>query len=252
MAIELDQVKVGASPVWLQNRLKAVGLQPINNVVDISNFVQLELGTPLHIFDAQQSGTSIEVRCAEPNENFTGLDKQNYKLAGHELVIANQNGILCLAGILGGLQSSVTTQTTQLLIESALFDAVRIRKAARQHGLNTDASFRFERGVDPELTHSALLRCVGLLQELTGAQIKSSTYQFNGDTPKPIVLHLNKQEVTKIIGNDLPNSQIEQILIDLDFKINAFSDLTWDLTVPSYRTDVTRPIDVIEEILRIY
>jgi phenylalanyl-tRNA synthetase beta chain len=252
LAIELDQVKVVASPVWLQNRLKAVGLQPINNVVDISNFVQLELGTPLHIFDAQQSGTSIEVRCAEANENFTGLDKHNYKLAGHELVIANQKSVLCLAGILGGLESSVTKQTTQLLIESALFDAVRIRKAARQHGLNTDASFRFERGVDPELTHSALLRCVGLLQELTGAQIKSATYQFNGDTPKPISLHLNKHEVTKIIGNDLPNAQIEQILTDLDFKINAFSDSTWDLTVPSYRTDVTRPIDVIEEILRIY
>ena len=251
-ALELDHVKVGPSPAWLQNRLKAVGLQPINNVVDISNFVQLELGTPLHIFDAQQTGTSIEVRCARANETFMGLDKNNYKLAGHELVIANQKGVLCLAGILGGFESGVTAQTTQILIESALFDAVRIRKAARQHGLNTDASFRVERGVDPELTHSALLRCVGLLQELTGAHIKSATYEFKGEILAPIQLHLSKEAVTKIIGNDLPNTQIEQILTDLDFKINAFVHSTWELTVPAYRIDVTRPIDVIEEILRIY
>lgn len=251
-ALELNGVQVGPSPKWLQNRLKAVGLKPINNVVDISNFVQRELGTPLHIFDAAKTGTALEVRTAKANETLLGLDNNNYKLAGHELVIANQNGVLCLAGVLGGLESAVSERTTHILIESALFDAVHIRKAARQHGLNTDASFRFERGVDPELTQTALLRCVGLLQELTGAQVKSKTFEFIGEVTSPIELNLSKQEISNLIGNDIPNAQIEQILTDLDFKINDFRSETWTLSVPAYRIDVTRPIDVIEEILRIY
>jgi len=154
--------------------------------------------------------------------------------------------------VLGGLESGVSEQTTRILIESALFNPVRIRKAARQHGLNTDASFRFERGVDPDLTHTALLRCVQLLQELTGAQIKSKTFEFIGQLTSPIELKISKQKITNLIGNDIPNAQIEQILTDLDFQINSFADQTWDLTVPAYRVDVTRPIDVIEEILRIY
>ena len=252
LALELNGVQVGPSPKWLQNRLKAVGLKPINNVVDISNFVQRELGTPLHIFDADKTGTALEVRTAKTNELFLGLDNTNYKLAGHELVIANKDGVLCLAGVLGGLESSVSEQTTHILIEAALFDAVHIRKAARQHGLNTDASFRFERGVDPALTETALLRCVGLLQELTGAQIKSKTFEYLGEVPRPIVLDLSKQEITNLIGNDIPNAQIEQILTDLDFKTIDFKSDTWTLSVPTYRIDVTRPIDVIEEILRIY
>ncbi|MEY3086594.1 MAG: hypothetical protein RLZ93_513, partial [Bacteroidota bacterium] len=150
LAIKLDGVQVAPSPKWLQNRLKAVGLKPINNVVDISNYIQRELGTPLHIFDAHQIGAKLQVRCAQTNEAFLGLDNNNYKLAGHELVIANPTNALCLAGVLGGLESGVSANTTEILIEAALFDAVRIRKAARQHGLNTDASFRFERGVDPD------------------------------------------------------------------------------------------------------
>jgi phenylalanyl-tRNA synthetase beta chain len=251
-AVEMDHVNVGPSPKWLQNRLKAIGLKPINNVVDISNFVQRELGTPLHIFDAAKTGTTLEVRTAKANENLLGLDNTNYKMAGHELVIANQDGVLCLAGVLGGLESGVSEQTTHILIESALFDAVHIRKAARQHGLNTDASFRFERGVDPALTQTALLRCVGLLQELTGAQVKSKTFEFLGEVTNPIELNLTKQQITNLIGNDIPNAQIEQILTDLDFQIKAFKSETWTLCVPTYRIDVTRPVDVIEEILRIY
>lgn len=251
-AIEMDHVNVGPSPKWLQNRLKAVGLKPINNVVDISNFVQRELGTPLHIFDAAKTGTTLEVRTAKANEPFVGLDNTNYKMAGHELVIANQDGVLCLAGVLGGIESGVSEQTTHILIESALFDAVHIRKAARQHGLNTDASFRFERGVDPALTETALLRCVDLLQELTGAQVKSRTFEFIGEETSPVELNLSKQEITNLIGNDIPNAQIAQILTDLDFQIKDFKSETWTLSVPTYRIDVIRPIDVIEEILRIY
>jgi phenylalanyl-tRNA synthetase beta chain len=252
LALQLEAVKVGPSPKWLQNRLKAVGLKPINNVVDISNFIQRELGTPLHIFDAHKIGSKLQVRCAQANESFLGLDNNNYKLSGHELVIANDTTVLCLAGVLGGLESGVTSNTTEILIESALFDAVRIRKAARQHGLNTDASFRFERGVDPELTETALLRCVQLLQDITGAQIKSSTFNYQGSIPKPIHLQLSVQELNRMIGNEIPVVKVEQILQDLDFQIISFENEVWDLLVPTYRIDVTRPIDVIEEILRIY
>lgn len=252
LGLRLENVQVGPSPKWLQNKLKAVGLKPINNVVDISNYVQRELGTPLHIFDAAKVGAALEVRCAQPSETFIGLDNNTYKMAGHELVIANDHQILCLAGVLGGLESGVTSQTNTILIESALFDAVRIRKAARQHGLNTDASFRFERGVDPALTEYALLRCVHLLQELTGATVSSETFLHQAELATAIELKLSKKEITQLIGNEIPNEQIAQILKDLDFEIRAFENESWQLIVPAYRIDVTRPIDVIEEILRIY
>lgn len=252
LGLRLENVQVGPSPKWLQNKLKAVGLKPINNIVDISNYVQRELGTPLHIFDAEKVGAALEVRCANQNETFTGLDNVTYKLAGHELVIANEHNVLCLAGVLGGADSGVSNQTKTILIESALFDAVRIRKAARQHGLNTDASFRFERGVDPALTEFALLRCVHILQELTGASVNSSAFHYEGELAAAIELDLGKKEITQLIGNEIPNEQIAQILKDLDFEIRAFENETWKLVVPAYRIDVTRPIDVIEEILRIY
>lgn len=251
-AIGINDIKVCPSPKWLQNRLKAVGLKPINNIVDISNFVQRELGTPLHIFDRNQCGNKINVRCAKPNETFTGLDNTNYKLAGHELVIANGEHILCLAGILGGAKSGVTEKTTNILIESALFDPVRIRKGARQHGLNTDASFRFERGVDPELTLSALQRCVSLILDSVGGNLGSSTFKFNGEVPKAIELSLKKSEITKLIGNEIATHIIQQILDDLDFQTLAFEKDIWKLKVPTYRVDVTRAVDVIEEIARIY
>ncbi|MFM7006325.1 MAG: phenylalanine--tRNA ligase subunit beta [Flavobacteriales bacterium] len=252
LGLRLENVQVGPSPKWLQNKLKAVGLKPINNVVDISNYVQRELGTPLHIFDAQKVGAALEVRCAKPAETFIGLDNNTYKLAGHELVITNEQNVLCLAGVLGGQDSGVSNQTKTILIESALFDAVRIRKAAREHGLNTDASFRFERGVDPALTEFALLRCVHLLQELTGATVNSRAFHYEGELAAAIELNLSKKEIKQLIGNDIPNEQIAQILKDLDFEIRAFDNETWKLVVPAYRIDVTRPIDVIEEILRIY
>jgi len=250
--LQINQVKVGPSPKWLQNRLKAVGLKPINNIVDISNFVQRELGTPLHIFDADQSGTALKIRCANPQEKFTGLDGHVYTLDGHELVIANSKEVLCLAGILGGSNSGVSEQTTNILIESALFDPIRIRKAARQHGLNTDASFRFERGVDPNQTQNALLRCAALIIEIAGGQAQSSTFEWINETLPPVKIELSKNELNKLIGNELAFDTVEQILKDLDFKINAYSNDTWQLEAPSYRIDVTRAVDVIEEIVRIY
>ncbi|MFM6945722.1 MAG: phenylalanine--tRNA ligase subunit beta [Flavobacteriales bacterium] len=250
--IKLNEIKVEASPAWLQRRLKAVGIKPINNVVDCSNYVMRELGTPLHIFDAQQIKGNVCVRSAKKDESFVALDDQSYNLKGSELVIADQNGPLCLAGIIGGKYSGVNENTSEILIESALFDAVNIRKAARQHGFNTDASFRFERGVDPELTLYALKRCVYLLQQISQAQVSSNIFAFEGHISPAIELELSIEDVNRLIGTTLDSSIIERILIDLDFKIQNKQAGILKIQVPRYRIDVTRPIDVIEEILRIY
>lgn len=251
-AIQLNGIKVEPSPNWLQSRLRAVGIKPINNVVDCSNYVMRELGTPLHIFDAQKIKGTIFVRQASKAEKFTALDEQTYSLEGTELLIADANGPLCLAGIMGGKDSGVNENTQEILIESAVFDAVSIRKAARLHGFNTDASFRFERGVDPDLTLYALKRCIYLLQQLSNANISSELFSYNGAIYPPIELELHLAKVNQLIGTDLDTSVVEQILLDLDFKILDKNSKTLKLLVPRYRVDVTRPIDVVEEILRIY
>lgn len=251
-AIKLNGIKVEPSPSWMQSRLKAVGIKPINNVVDCSNYVMRELGTPLHIFDAQKIHGNISVRQASKAEKFTALDEQTYTLQGSELLIADADGPLCLAGIMGGKDSGVNENTQEILIESAVFDAVSIRKAARLHGFNTDASFRFERGVDPDLTIYALKRCVFLLQQISKANISSNLFCFSGSSNPAIELELHLNQVKQLIGTELETTLIERILIDLDFQILDKNPATIQLRVPRYRVDVTRPIDVIEEILRIY
>ena len=251
-AIKLDGVKVEPSPSWMQSRLRSVGIKPINNVVDCSNYVMRELGTPLHIFDAQKINGNISVRKAFKAEKFTSLDEQTYTLQGSELLITDANGPLCLAGIMGGKDSGVSESTEQILIESAVFDAVSIRKAARLHGFNTDASFRFERGVDPDLTIYALKRCVYLLQQVSKANISSNLFCFSGSLNPAIALELNLKQVEQLIGIELEVNLIERILIDLDFKILDKNHHSLKLLVPRYRIDVTRPIDVLEEIIRIY
>lgn len=251
-AVKLDQIKVGPSPAWLQQKLKAVGLKPINNIVDCSNFVMRELGTPLHIFDANQIKGQMEVRSAQAKERFTALDGQTYEFKGTELLIADQEGPLCLAGIMGGKNSGVSENTTEIVIESAVFDAVSIRKAARAHGFNTDASFRFERGVDPDLTIYALERCVYLIQQCIEAKQSSNVFAFEGNLNAPIRLELSLTKTEQLIGCQIEAAVMKQILIDLDFKILSENGDLLQLEVPRYRIDVTRPIDVIEEIIRIY
>jgi phenylalanyl-tRNA synthetase beta chain len=250
--IKLEGIKVEPSPAWLQSRLRAVGIKPINNIVDCSNYVMRELGTPLHIFDAQKLEGNPTVRKAKKDEVFIALDEQSYQLQGTELLIADHNGPLCLAGIMGGKDSGVSESTQQILIESAVFDAVSIRKAARLHGFNTDASFRFERGVDPDLTLYALKRCVYLLQQVAEAKISSNLFTYTGTLSPAIELELQLTQVNQLIGTTLEPSLIERILVDLDFEILDKQQSALKLRVPRYRIDVTRQIDVIEEILRIY
>jgi len=245
-------VHVAPSPEWLQKALRSVGLNPINNLVDISNFVMRELGTPLHIFDAKALNGKVLVRTSEVGETIVTLDQVERKLVGTELMISNGNEALCIAGVLGGATSGVSNETTEIFIESALFDAVNIRKTARLHGLNTDASFRFERGVDPALTMYALQRCVQLIQEISGGQVGMDMFDWIGNMPsnKKITIHLSR--VNQLIGCQIDRDSIFTILEDLDIHVLQENGDEINIEIPSYRVDVTREADVIEEILRIY
>ena len=245
-------VHVAPSPEWLQKALRSVGLNPINNLVDVSNFVMRELGTPLHIFDAKALNGKVLVRTSEVGETIVTLDQVERKLVGTELMISNGNEALCIAGVLGGATSGVSNETTEIFIESALFDAVNIRKTARLHGLNTDASFRFERGVDPALTMYALQRCVQLIQEISGGQVGMDMFDWIGNMPsnKKITIHLSR--VNQLIGCQIDRDSIFTILEDLDIHVLQENGDEINIEIPSYRVDVTREADVIEEILRIY
>jgi phenylalanyl-tRNA synthetase beta chain len=250
--VSMENIQVGPSPEWLQKALRSVGLNPINNIVDISNFVMRELGTPLHIFDAKALNGKIVVRSAKANETIETLDQVNRKLNGTELMICNDKESLCIAGVLGGLHSGVSTDTTSIFIESALFDAVSVRKTARQHGLNTDASFRFERGVDPALTLYALQRCVQLIQEIAGGQIAMDAFDWTGNIPQNKTISISLSKINQLIGFEIDKKSVFSILSDLDILILAEKDDQISIEIPAYRVDVIREADVTEEILRIF
>lgn len=250
--VTLSGIEVKPSPEWLQNRLKAIGISPKNNVVDVTNYVMHELGQPLHAFDAAKISGKICVKTLEEGTTFTTLDDVERTLSAEDLMICDDKGPLCLAGVFGGKHSAVTETTKSIFLESAFFNAVSVRKSAKRHGLNTDASFRFERGIDPTITEYALKRACLLLKEVTGAEVTSDIIDIY---PKkiedfPVVLNFNK--AAKIIGQDLPKETIKKILASLDIKVNSISDAGLGLTIPAYRVDVQREIDVIEEILRVY
>jgi phenylalanyl-tRNA synthetase beta chain len=250
--ISMVNVHVAPSPEWLQKALRSVGLNPINNIVDISNFVMRELGTPLHIFDAKALNGKVLVRSSEIGETIVTLDQVERKLVGTELMISNGKEALCIAGVLGGATSGVSNDTTEIFIESALFDAVNIRKTARLHGLNTDASFRFERGVDPALTMYALQRCVQLIEEIAGGQVGMEAFDWQGNIPQDKSISISLSRINQLIGCQIVKSDVMSILKDLDIQIINENSDTLDIQIPSYRVDVTREADVIEEILRIY
>jgi len=250
--ISMVNVHVAPSPEWLQKALRSVGLNPINNIVDISNFVMRELGTPLHIFDAKALNGKVLVRSSEVGETIVTLDQVERKLVGTELMISNGNEALCIAGVLGGANSGVSNETTEIFIESALFDAVNIRKTARLHGLNTDASFRFERGVDPALTMYALQRCVQLIQEISGGQVGMDMFDWMGNMPSNKKITIRLSRVNQLIGCQIDRDSIFTILEDLDIHVLQENGDEINIEIPSYRVDVTREADVIEEILRIY
>lgn len=246
-------LQVKDSPAWLQNRLKAIGLKPINNVVDITNFVLHELGQPLHAFDADKiSGNKIVVRNAAEGEKFTTLDGVERTLSAADLMICDAEKPMCIGGVFGGMHSGVSGTTTSVFLESAYFHPVSIRKTARRHGLHTDASFRFERGTDPNHTLRALYRAALLITEIAGGQVTSTVTDLY---PQPIsgpVIPFSLTRLKALAGQEIPADKVEIILHALDTGIHKISESEWELSIPTYKVDVLREVDVVEEIMRIY
>jgi phenylalanyl-tRNA synthetase beta chain len=250
----LDNVQVGPSPEWLQRRLRSIGLSPINNVVDVTNFVLHELGQPLHAFDADQvAGGAIRVKRAEVGEKFVTLDGVERTLLADDLVVADAHGApMALAGVFGGKTSGVSEATTRVFLESAYFAPAVVRRTSQAHGLKTDASFRFERGTDPYMVPTALRRAALLLQEVAGARIAAPVVdKFPHLIPNNQV-RLRLDRVSRLIGQEIGEARIREILEGLGIVIEQQVDSEWLLAVPPYKVDVTREADVIEEILRIY
>ncbi len=250
--LTLTHLTVAPSPAWLQERLKSIGLKPINNVVDVTNFVQHELGQPLHAFDADKlKGGKIIVRKAKAGEHLTTLDEKDRTLNTEDLVIADAEGGACLAGVYGGIGSGVSDVTTAIFLESACFEPVTIRRTARRNGLNTDASFRFERGVDPETTVYALKRAAMLLQDVAGAKISSAIIDI-AQPRKWAEVDLHFSTVDRLCGVAIAPDDVVRILDRLDFRIGTRDAEKVHLQIPPYRVDVLREADLVEEILRIH
>ncbi len=250
--VTISGISVKASPAWLQNRLKSIGLNPKNNIVDVTNYVLHELGQPLHAFDASKINGKINVKTLPSGTKFTTLDDIERTLHEEDLMICDAAGPLCIAGIFGGKNSGVSETTTSIFLESAYFNPISIRKSAKRHQLNTDASFRFERGIDPTITEYALKRAALLIQEVAGGEITSDIIDLYPKKIEDFPVVLNFNNAKKIIGQELPKETIKNILASLEIKVNSVSDAGLGLTIPAYRVDVQREIDVIEEILRVY
>lgn len=250
--IVLEGVQVGDSPDWLKNRLQAIGLRPINNIVDVTNYVMHEMGQPLHAFDGSVVNGTVEVRLAKQGEKLVTLDGVERELDPSDLMICNASEPMCIAGVFGGEGSGVSEKTTSVFLESALFDSVFIRKTAKRHGLHTDASYRFERGVDPEITIKALKRAAALILEIAGGEIVTKIYDAY---PNPIAPHsvtVSGSAIDKLLGLTIPAEKKKQILQSLDIEVDGTDQDLWTLSVPPYRHDVRTQADIAEEILRIY
>jgi phenylalanyl-tRNA synthetase beta chain len=251
--VTISGITVKPSPDWLQNRLKSIGITPKNNIVDITNYVLHELGQPLHAFDAAKiKGNKVIIKTLPAGTKFVTLDNVERTLHEEDLMICDENGPMCFAGVLGGKNSGVKETTSTIFLESAYFNPVSIRKTAKRHAINTDASFRFERGIDPTITEYALKRAANLIIELAGGEITSDITDIYPKKLEDFSVVLNYNKASKIIGEDLPKETIKKILASLDIKINSVSDVGLGLTIPNYRVDVQRDVDVIEEILRVY
>lgn len=251
--VTLTGVKVEESPEWLQNRLKAIGLAPINNVVDITNYVLHEVGQPLHAFDADKiKGNKVVVKTLPEGTPFKTLDEQERKLNEKDLMICNESEGMCIAGVFGGIESGVSEQTQSIFLESAYFNPVSVRKTAKRHALNTDASFRFERGIDPNITVYALKRAAMLIKEIAGGSISSEIIDLYPQPIEDFTVKFNYNNCDRIIGESIDRSIIKQIITQLEIEITEESDDFLMLNVPAFKVDVQREIDVIEEVLRIY
>ncbi len=252
--VTISDITVKESPEWIQNRLKAIGLTPVNNIVDATNYVLHELGQPLHAFDASKvKGNKIIVKTLPSGTKFTTLDGIERELHEEDLMICNGNEEpMCIAGVFGGINSGVTENTTSIFLESAYFNPVAIRKTAKRHALNTDASFRFERGIDPNSTKYALKRAANLILEIAGGKISSEVVDLYPTRIEDFQVFLSYEKMDRLIGTEIPRETVKNILASLDIKFNSVTDGGIGLTIPSYRVDVTREADVIEEILRVY
>lgn len=251
--ITFTGIRVGESPAWLKNRLRAIGQNPINNVVDITNYVLHETGQPLHAFDADKiAGGKVVVRTLPAGTPFITLDGVEHTLSPEDLMICNTKEPMCLGGIFGGIETGVTEKTTRVFLESAYFNPVFIRRSSKRHGLSTDASFRFERGADPYMTIYALKRAAMLIREITGAHISSEIVDVH---PRPIsdpVVSLSFSQIRRLTGVDIAPDVVEQILEAMDMQILKKNTKGLQVRVPSTKVDVTREADLIEEVLRIY
>jgi phenylalanyl-tRNA synthetase beta chain len=251
--LTIEGITVKDSPQWLQNRLKSIGMTPINNVVDATNFVLHELGQPLHAFDAAQvSGQKVVVKTMPEGSRFVTLDEKERKLGTQDLMICNAEEGMCIAGVFGGLKSGVTDFTTGIFLESAYFNPNYIRRTSQLHGLKTDASFRFERGTDPNMTVFALKRAALLIKELAGGDITSEVIDIYPNPIKDFKVGMKFRNIDRLIGKKLDRETIYKILNSLDIKVENTDEIGFTAIVPPYRYDVEREADVIEEILRIY
>lgn len=252
--IYLKNIEIKPSPDWLQNQLRIIGLSPINNAVDITNYILHSYGLPLHAFDADKiGGQKIKVGTVPEGTKFTTLDGVERNLSDSELLIKDaQDTPLCLAGVYGGLESGVSNETKNIFLEAAYFDPVSIRKTSKKEGLNTDSSFRFERGVDPNYTLIALKKACELFKELTHATVVGEMIDIYPNPIKNVNTILRYHKIDRILGKKIHREQIKEILKSLEFTIISDTNEVLDLIVPAYRVDVTREIDVIEEIARIY
>ena len=252
--ITVSDIKVTESPKWLQNKLVAIGITPKNNIIDATNYVLHELGQPLHVFDAAKiKGNEILVKTLPEGTKFTTLDGIERNLHQDDLMICDgDSNPMCIAGVFGGIDSGVTENTTSIFIESAYFNPVSIRKTAKRHALNTDASFRFERGIDPNFVQYSLKRTALLIVEIAKGKISSDAIDFYPEKIEDFQVFVSYERMNRLIGDVIPKDVIKNILASLDIKVNSETDGGLGLTIPSYRVDVQREADVIEEVLRVY
>jgi len=251
--INITGVRVGESPDWLKEKLNVIGVRPINTIVDVTNYILHDLGQPMHAFDADKiAGNKVVVRLATEGEKFVTLDGVERTLSAEDVVIADVEKPMCIAGVFGGAHSGVSAETTNVFLESAYFNAVSVRKTSKRHGLKTDSSFRFERGTDPNITVEALKHAALLIQEIAGGTISSTLKDEYPVEVKPFSFHVSYANVIRLIGQEIPTQEIKSIIVALGIEVAAETEEGLDVLVPAYRVDVTREVDVVEEVLRIY
>ncbi|MES2139670.1 MAG: phenylalanine--tRNA ligase subunit beta [Bacteroidota bacterium] len=249
----ISEITVADSPEWLKNRLKAIGVRPINNIVDITNYVLHELGQPMHAFDADKiKGNRVIVKKSADKIKFKTLDLVEHELSSEDLMICNADGPMCIAGVFGGIESGVTSATTKIFLESAYFSPTSVRKSSKRHNLKTDASFRFERGTDPNITVYALKRAALLIKEIAGGKISSELVDIYPKKIENIKIPFSYENCDRLIGKHIDLEIVKNILTSLGIEIEHEGNDALLLSIPTFKVDVQREQDVVEEILRIY